>query len=371
MKALRYLVLFIVIFNFAAIVQIGFGDGAGSLASYASYLLLLVYYFLSKKRTIPIPFVIFALLYYCISGVIFVNAPDIFVREFIKYIIILIAGAEIARDTNFKELLFMLTLGASTVLIHAVFFANDFGRYSGNYWDANAAGFVCLLGCCLSYGLKNQKLRLMCLLYLTFCGFLTFSRTFLILWLLANIIAVVHDKRNLNASGLGILALIIIISVSTILQLNTQRLSIIESLISENSVEIEDANEDSRSATWSLYYDQIFENPFFGNGYRTFSGVRNIKPGVHNTYLRIIGEAGIIPFLTFIGAFIFMLFKSFTKFRDKIYLPLLVISLMILQLTTHTFDTSDYITMIIIWTYVNLVTKNEELVSLNKKMNYE
>lgn len=359
MKALRYLVLFIVIFNFASIVQIGFGDGAGSLASYTSYLLLLVYYFFSKKRAVAVPLVLFAILYYCISGLVFVSAPDVFIKDFIKYLILIIAGTEIARDTNMKELLVMLVLGASTVLIHAVFFANDFGRYSGNYWDANAAGFVCLLGCCLTYGLKDQKIRLLCLLYLTFCGLLTFSRTFFILWVLANFIAIIHDKRNLNATGLGVLTLIIIISVSAILQLNTDRLSLVESLVSDDvTVEVADANEDSRSATWSLYYDKIYEKPFFGNGYKTFTGVSNLIPGVHNTYLRIIGEAGIIPLLIFVGTLIFMLMKSFQKFTEKIYLPLLAISLLILQLTTHTFDTSDYITMIIIWVYVQ-ATKSE------------
>lgn len=361
MNALRYFMLFLVICNIASIAKIGLGDLAGTLTSYATYLLLLVYYFLSKKRLLPWPLIIFTLLYYSISGLINVNDAELFFNEFVKYMIIVVASSEIARDSKMRDFLIMLILGASTILIHAVFFADDYGRYSGNYWDPNEASFICLMGCCLTYGIKNTKLRLVILLYLTLCGLLTFSRTFFLLWILANIIAIIHDVKNLQASGLGFLTLIIILSLSSILQLNTGRLSFVESIVGDDTgVNIEEANSDSRTETWSIYYDDVLKNPIFGNGFRSFSGISGVKIGCHNTYLRIIGESGIIPFSIYVGILLFILRRSIKLFKPKIYLLLLVVSLMLLQLTTHTFDTSNYIIMITVWLYIQATTSTSD-----------
>ncbi|MBN4047026.1 O-antigen ligase family protein [bacterium AH-315-P13] len=366
MKLFRYIILVLILCNIPSFVLFSFGDSLGGLFSYLVFALLLLYYFLNKKHNLAWPFVIFAITFFIISGPNYVLIDEkYYYYEFIKYLIIIICGGELARNTTLKEIYAMFLIGASSILMHAAFFSDDYGRYSGFFLNPNSAGFVCLIGCALSFGLVNEKWKLIGLFFFTFSGALTFSRTFFLLWIIIILISVFQNKKNINALILGFGAVLLLLSVATIFQLNTQRLSIVESLFDDNFKSTL-ANEDSRTETWSVYYDKIADAPFFGNGYKSFAGFKRIKVGVHNTYLRIIGESGIIPLLIFITIYIFMLIRSLKTFKTKVFQTLLVFSIIALFLTTHNFEDNYYITFISIWLYFGLIAhekKEEEILT--------
>jgi len=351
---LKYLILFLVLCNIASIMIVGYGSATyGALLSAMTYGGLLLYYFLSSKNNPAWPFVLFAIVYYTISGAIDVPVEKFYFRDFIKYLIMIVCGGELARRTTLTELMFFLGIGSSSILIHSIFFESKIGRFSGFYLDPNSASFICLLGCCMTYAIKSIKWRLIILFFYTFCGALTFSRSFFVLWFLMSIMASIQNRKNLNSIGLGIASLFLLLSLSVVLEVNTSRLSLIEGALN-NDFDSHAANEDSRTETWSLYYDKVFEAPFFGNGYRSFSGKTGVIVGVHNTYLRIIGEAGIIALLLYLYFYGLLLFKSVKVFWTEVHKPLLVVSIMILLLTIHNFVIDDYITLISLWLYFNL-----------------
>lgn len=358
MNLLRYLILALICFDIPAFVREYSTDTAASFLSYLTFALLLLFYFLNKKHKPVWPLVIFALAFFIISGLVYTPDGNDYFVDFAKYLIIIICGAEIARSTSSKELLIVLVLAISSILVHTVVFPFDYGRYGGFFVDPNAAGFVCLMACALTYQVKNEKFRLMWLFVCTFCGILTLSRSFLLLWVVINLIAIFQNKKYMSSVGLGIGVLLIVLSLGAIFQLNTERLSIVENIISDRN-DFSGFSRDSRLETWKSYYKTIVESPFIGNGYRSFAGIRDVKAGVHNAYLRVIGEAGIIPFLIFVGFYAYIIFRSFKFFRSKPYLPLLSISIFAFLLTTHNFINSYIIPFISIWLFIKVIASND------------
>ncbi len=352
MKFLKYFILILLLWEISSFSLDVFGETAGGYASMLTNLLLIGYYFLSKKRKIVFPFLILGGLYFIFSGLIEVPDEKYFINEFIKYLILIIGGAEVARDTSLKDLGYILFFGALSILMHALFFADGYGRYSGFYLDPNAGAFVCLIGYVLTFKFENKRLKLIFLFVFTFTGVLTFSRFFLLMWLIINVLAVASDRKNSQGLVIGFGALLLLVSLATIIQLNTARFSIIENLF-EKRIQTTAFTEDSRTTQWSSYLNDIYKNPIFGNGYKSFMGSEN-RQGVHNTYLMIIGESGIIPFLILIIIYLRMFMKSMIYFRSQLHLFLLAICLLGILMVIHNYFANDFLIFISIWLFVKL-----------------
>lgn len=357
---IQFIALIMVTWGLTSFSLVAFGDSAGSNASYFLYLVLLGYYFISEKRSFLFPFIFLGLSYYMISGFVYVESSKFYINEFIKYFIVIVCGAELARNTTMQVLCAFLALGSISIIIHATLFADGYGRYSGFYLDPNGASFVCLIGYCLSYKIKNIKLKYLYSILFTISGILTFSRYFLIMWLSLSIIAIIANKKNCHGLLLGFGSLIFILSLATVLQLNTQRLAMLESIIDSSGNEANGFSEDSRTVQWSRYTDDVLTNPIFGNGYKAFSGSSDGKQGVHNTYLMTIGESGFIPFLIMIGIYLFMLKKSFSFYNTKIYLLLMSLSLLTLLMVIHNYFDNVILLFLSIWVFVNVTKPIEE-----------
>lgn len=356
----RYLILFLILCNIPNIVYENFKETSlGTLFYYITYVLLMVYYFLSKKNNIAWPFLIFGITYFVISGLVFTYNETYYYNDFIKYLVIIICGGELARTTKIRDLYIMFLVGASSILIHALFFVANDGRFSGFYIDPNSAGFLCLLGCALSYGIPKEKIKFLGFFFFTFCGFLTFSRTFLLLWAIVLIIATIIDKNNIKVMVIGFSSLLLILGTASLFQFNTVRFSFLANLL-EGSFESNVVTSDSRLDVWSLYYEQIFEKPIFGNGYQSFMGETNYSVGVHNTYLRIIGESGIIPFLIYIYIYVSLFLKSLKFLKNQGFLFLLILSITAILFTNHNFVINNHITFISIWIYFELTADKNE-----------
>lgn len=362
MLIVKYLILILLLWGIPSFFS--FDESIGSKFSILLMGLLFIYYVTNKKRTLILPFIILGLMYFIISGMVSVQGEiKFYINDLIKYFIIVVCGAELARETSEKELFIILTLGAISILVHAFFFQGDFGRYSGFYLDPNGAGFICLIAYSISFSINPKLLRLMAQFLLTVAGLLTFSRTFILLWLLVSLIALIANRKNTLTFGLGFASLIIVFTVSSFLRVDTLRINALENLLSNSTTSTNRVlKEDSRFDTWSKYYEMIIDEPVLGNGYRALGGIDGMSQGVHNAYLMVLGEAGIFPFLIFTGIYIYMIFSSLFLFNIKTYTFLLSLTISSFLLTTHNYFDNFIPLFVSLWLYIKISNlKNKEL----------
>lgn len=360
MRLLHYLLLAFIVFALPSFLLVVMGGAIGSASSYLMFIALAAYYFLNNKNKPLIPFLVLGVLYYAISSLTYVDYFNDYLVELVKYMLFVIAGAEVAKNTNNKILIYFLLIGVSSILFH-VLLGSEYGRYSGFYINPNGAGFICIIGYSLCYSLDSKKTRLLFQLIFTIAGILTFSRTFIALWLLITIISAIQNKENFINLGFGFLMLVVLLSITAFLDLNTVRLTMIENIVSGNiSSPSSGISTGSRFESWAIYYDDILENPIFGNGFKALSGIDEVKQGVHNSYLMILGEAGIFPFLIFVGIYLKLFFKSFKKITTNPEYLYLSIVLLVLFLVFHNYFTNYVLLFVSFWVYINLNKPTDE-----------
>jgi O-antigen ligase len=349
MKIIKYITLALVIFNLPSIGLSAYGGGVGAMLSYVTILMLVIYYALEKKTTPNWWIIIIAILYFIIGSLQYYGTPMTFMMELIKYFIFVIAGYELTKQVSTLELYVFFIIGALSIGVEATSFTNDYGRYAGFYLNANVGGFICIYGYSTIYGLKNSSLKLLGQFVFTLMGLLTFSRTFIVIWLLLNLISLKVSIKNIRIFGIAFIIFSALLFIDQVVGLNNPRFEQLKNIVSsENKVSSEEISEDSRTETWAKFYDKIFDAPLIGSGYGTFSGKIN-SMGVHNTYLMIIGEAGILPFFLFLIYIARLFIKSFTYFKPAPHLIMQTISLAVFLLANHNFFTFYYMTFAAMW----------------------
>lgn len=363
MKVLRICILTLILWNLPTYLLAYFNATLGALASIGTSFLLLFYYFLTKnKHKQLIPFILLGVFYYTIGSLSFSGTNSIqLIKEFIRLMIIIVCSIEILHKTSIKEIYIILLIGCASIIINAVVFplsnANfypTYGRFSGFYLNPNFAGTICLIGYSLTYHIKKEWLKIGGQALFTLAGIFTFSRTFILIWLLINILAIFHSKKNIYAPIFGAIFFILILFFSSGLNFNTQRFDAFKSIFSSEKAQTKTLKEDSRTETWSLYTDMILDKPIFGNGYMKFQIVQSGKPGVHNSYLMIIGEAGIIPFLIIVGIYIYLFIKSFIIFKIQPEYFFLTCVLAISLLANHGYFSNYYNIVLSMYVFISL-----------------
>jgi len=340
-KVLKYTILALFILNLPGFVIVNFGSGISSIMSYASFLLLIVYYF-QFQRGKPNMWLVYAGLgYFLIAGLnIYVDIPiQKYVILIVKYMILVIFGNSFFKEVTKKEMINFITIGALSILINATLFSDIYGRYSGFYLNPNAAGYMCITGYALCYSLKKGRNRTILQIILTLAGLLTFSRTFILIWILTNIISMRIELKNVRVLVLGVIIGITLLTFGELFNLNGLRFKQYQAVFN-NKASVQDLEKGGRSETWSLFYEETVKHPIFGGGYGKFQRHGIFKIGPHNTYLLILGEAGIIPLIIFIAFMTYLLFWSNKLFSLDPSLFLSVVILLLFLLTSHNyFDT--------------------------------
>ena len=74
-----------------------------------------------------------------------------------------------------------------------------------------------------------------------------------------------------------------------------------------------------RSDLWVEGISIIARYPITGHGFGSFGGLPEGRLGVHNTYLMVLGEGGIFPFISFMGFVILVFYRSTFWIRDANY----------------------------------------------------
>lgn len=360
MKILKYVTFGLVILNIPAIALSAYGGGIGSLLSYVTILFLAIYYFLEKKTRPNWWLIIISILFFMIGGLQFIGLTSGFIYDTIKYFIYLISAYELVKNTSIAEFNIFLLLGALTVPLEALLFTSEYGRYAGFYINANVAGFICITGYATTYGLKNVTAKLIGQFLFTLAGLLTFSRTFIVIWLLINVISLKISIKNIRIFGLGFLIIGTLFFIDEVVGLNNPRFDQLKGIVNNEGVDTEEINEDSRADTWARFYDKILESPIIGNGYGSFSGKEGHGLGVHNSYLMVLGEAGILPFILFVLYIGYLLVMSIFYFNKKPNLIMQSIALSLFLLANHNFFTFYYVSFAAMWIQYQIeVAKND------------
>ncbi len=371
MKIIRIVLLILILWNIPSIALFAFSPSIGSALSYFTIGLLAVYYLFETKSAPNWWILTIALLYFIISSFQYYDSPNDIIRETVKYFIFVIGGYELVKKTGKEELFLFLLLGSISIAIDALFFPSRFGRYSGFYLNPNEAGFVCVFGYALVFSLKNISIKLLGQFVFTLMGLLTFSRTFIVIWLILNIISLRISIKNLRILGVGILIFSALIFIDESVGLNNPRFDQLQNIVSNEDVKVTVVSKDSRTETWSKFYDDMLQSPIFGNGYGTLSGKLD-SGGVHNSYLMIIGEAGIIPFLALLAYIAYLMYWSIYFFKKTPHLILQSVALTLFLLTDHNFFVSYYLVFGAMWIQYqivkqkNLVDTTENILENNK-----
>jgi glycerol uptake facilitator-like aquaporin len=199
MKIFRIAILVLILWNLPTFGLFAFGSSAGSLLSYTTICLLAVYYLFEKKTTPNWWILLLAFLYFIISSFQYYEPPNNFILEIIKFFIFVIGGYAVIKKVGKEELFIFFLLGSISIGVEVMLFSSNFGRYSGFYLNPNKAGFICIYGYALTYSLKNTSLKLLGQFVFTLMGLLTFSRTFIVIWLVLNIISLKISIKNFRS----------------------------------------------------------------------------------------------------------------------------------------------------------------------------
>lgn len=352
--------------NFPGWVLVNISPVYSSLLSYASFGLMCLYFFLTKKWGFNLWMIVFGALYFGVGSIndqTYMPDQITYIIIIIKFFITIVAGYTVIKDTTRAELFSFLVIGAFSVFLQMFVFYNpltDGGRYSGFYLNPNALGFICMMGYALSYGL-DKKWRLIGHLSFTIIGFLTFSRTFIVVWLFMNLLSIRLSLRNIRVLVVGLGLLVGLLTYNAFLPKSNPRLEAMNNLLAGESDNTSKLQEDSRTATWAIYYPELFSRPILGHGYGAFGGGGKVsKVGPHNAYIKIWGEGGILPLVVIILLYGVLLKDSWGNFLQKPHLFLMIFALCLYLLTNHNYIESEYLLFFSMWLQYHIFNKKNE-----------
>ncbi|MFD2823588.1 O-antigen ligase family protein [Lacinutrix iliipiscaria] len=356
-EILKHIILALTILNLPMFGLISFNPGLGAAASALSLVSLLLYYFFIKKSKPLLALLLLGILYFSIGGLNFSGEITTFMKDIFRYFLFILSITEVAKNTTNAEACFYLLIGAISIIVNALIFSDEYGRYAGFYINPNRAALICILGFAFTYRLANKKHKIAAQFIFTLAGIATLSRYFLLLLLVVNLASLFANKKNLIGLLVGAIGIIVIINTPAF-ELNKDRFDALESFFSEGEVKTTTITRESRQETWALYTDVILNNAIIGNGYGSMQGHQGdtvgIKVGVHNTYLMVLGEAGIIPFILLVIFYISLGVKSLKHFRlnaEYSYLAMIMASYL---LVSHNYFYNYVILFFTIWLYTRV-----------------
>ena len=343
--------LFLVTLNIPTILLFSVSPSVASNTSYFMFSIGVLLILLNNdKYPINLKYLyISSILFYFFGLLTNTREFPVLIIEFVKFSIFIFALYTAQNFVGIKVILLFLLIGALTILSDALFFRFkdiaynayemiEYGRYAGFYLNANSAAAICLSGYAIAL-VVNNRIRLILLLLFTLMGFLTLSRTFIFSWIIINIVFSLKSPKHLRFIPVLLFIFPILISFQSILGLRIDRFNSLINLFTNGRFDQLMTNNSSRVKLFSEYYRSISNSPIFGNGFNSFRTGELIDKdvGAHNTFLMIIGEAGILPFLFFVAFFVYLFYKTIKNLKYSI-LPLFVLIIIFIQFNvSHNF----------------------------------
>jgi O-antigen ligase len=255
-------------------------------------------------------------------------------------------------DSTLKVLRIIFLLNAITIILtyflDIEFLALEGGRFSGINLNANQAGYFAVIGLILQlhWYLRNaSRMSLFNSAIIAFAIFLTFSKTAYLMGLiiLGYFLFLLLTSRSFGVKLLaqGVIGLIVggallfVVFSDSIFQLIESQQERLFEFGSFLSGEVNEETTTYRTTLASYAVDKIAEAPLFGQGFRTFS-LMDISKGVHNQYLLLWGEAGLMALFGYLWLLSFY-FRNAGKLNNnlKFLIRTLVIVIAMYSLTNH------------------------------------
>lgn len=363
LNLIRYFSLFLLLCNIPGYLLVYFGSTLGTVSSYLSSISLLVYFILIKNWHKPlIPFVLLAILYFTFSGLNYSGTGSTnFIKEFVRFMIMLICAVEILHRTKIRDFFFILLIGAFSVIINALIFPETnalhglvIGRFSGFYLNPNLAASICLIGFALAYSVPSKYWRIGGQFAFTLAGILTLSRTFIVIWFIINLVAIKRSKKNLLVPILGVVVLVLMFTFGDTKIFAADRFNALQSTFGNSPAKVKKVRGEGRSETWAVYYDLVYEKPLLGHGYQEFQIIGKNGPGAHNTFLMVIGEAGIIPFFILVGIYGYLLIATVQNFKARPELLYITLVLSLSLMVGHGYFSNYFNIILSMYVYIEL-----------------
>lgn len=371
-RIIAHVVILLTLLNIPSILLHTQSQKISSPASYFTYFLLAVL-IVTNKREFPrrvIALASIASLYYLISALKYDGEIGILLLEYVKLLLNIFGLFICLRLVEDKTLIIVLSLGALTILLDSLFFRfNDvdegiyvskYDRYAGFYLNPNFAAIFCLLGFAITLRYRNFKPFG---IFFIFMGLSTLSRSFLLMLIVLILINFINDrKRLIQFSVFFSIVSILFVKFSDKLNLNEERSQLITGLLS-GDLKLEVLTSDSRLVILSNFSDLFFNSPFVGNGFKALSGTTEIQ-GVHNSFLLVLGESGVLPFVLLV-IFFYHLFRDCWEIKKYYKTSLHLFSICcVVMIATHNFFSSILIFPII---YLIKAIDNGKKIKYNKK----
>lgn len=373
LKAVRYITLFLITLNFPGWVLVYISPTYSSALSYLSFGLMLIFFLFFSQKTLNLWMITLGVLYFGIGSLVDQTYISDEINYFItiaKFFIVIIAGYSVVKATSNKELFIFLIVGALTVFLQIFFFFNpltDGGRYSGFYLNPNSLGFICMMGYALSYSVE-KKWRFIGQIIFTIVGFLTFSRTFIVVWLFINILSIGVSIKNIRILAVGLSLFIGLLIFNSFLPKSNPRLDAMTKIFEGKSDNTADLKEDGRTKTWAIYYPALFEKPLFGQGHNAFAGGAKVSPvGPHNAYIKTMGEGGLPTLLVMLIFYTLMLKTAWSQFKQHPHLFLMIIALLLFMATNHSYWTNGYLMFFSMWLQYQVFKKINNISSIKEQ----
>jgi O-antigen ligase len=270
-----------------------------------------------------ITYLLFAYFYSATQGQ---EAPIQFAVTYISSILLIVAAASFASGRNslqgiaddlrlLKTVLIISCLSAwFSPLFRTVFTVDlsDADRSAGFFGNPNETGMLAVVtvAIILSHPTRSKVLNLAQFIIAVGAIVLTFSKASLVTLILAVFVYGVRRARPLLTLGPVALAAFVALSTGLIVdfdlvELTSYQRERLENVASLLKGEITSETTTGRTDVWEIGWQRIEENILAGSGIGTFhnmvDGVRDEDDenwvGVHNTYLMVWGEAGLVAFL--------------------------------------------------------------------------
>ena len=360
-KSISSLILFLVLLNIPSILLQSFSIILSSPVSYLLFFLLFVLS-VSNRFNVDLEIKIFSIisfLYFIIGAFNYNGSLIIMLIIMIKFYLLLYGLNATLSYVSEEKIVLLLFIGSFMILLDSIYFRfndvvfdyhiNPYYRYSGFYLNPNTAAFVSIVGYIFVL-VKNYRFKLFLLLTFTLFGFMTLSRTFMMSWIIINIIYSIYNKKHLLYIPFFVLSIPLIAFFNNIFNLETNRMDFVVNFFKKGYIDLDIFNYNARQNTWGQYYDKIFDYPLFGSGFKSFSGGwEYFDQGVHNTFLLIIGESGLIPFILFTLFIIFIMYKTYKMIKSNLLSILLMLALLMQLLVSHNFFDSSLMIFILVF----------------------
>jgi O-antigen ligase len=292
-------------------------------------------------------FIIFVFAYLSIgtlSSLLYMSNLDTVLPVYISIIntsFIVIVGALIGYRVSLKNnmeslisILYLISFGAVLSIFYgawnpAIYYSIEHvgfysSRYSGFFANPNVAGIAICLSTSIALSCINSgRLKIITLIGILLsliAVYLTFSRSSILIFVVLIAVQIFLVNKNklfkwrflIIIIGVMFVCYFLLINMTLFLELDTDQTKRIDSLISLlHTGKIESHLRSHRDEIFFLSLERIASSPIIGNGLGSFLKLSGSIWGSHNTYLMILGEAGIVTILIFL----FFIYRVFVKTR--------------------------------------------------------